>query len=138
MDPTALTAFLAPALGFLLGVGGKLAEHASESLGDGAWEQAKKLWSKLRGKVDADDTATEAAQRLAEAPDDEEARAALTFRLRRILAEDQELASALASDWEEARTQTTAIASAERSVALAGNNVGNVINTGDRGEPPAG
>ncbi|HEX6712371.1 MAG TPA: hypothetical protein VF066_03260 [Thermoleophilaceae bacterium] len=136
MDPAALTAFLAPALGFLLRAGGKLAEQASEALGDGAWEQAKKLWSKLSGKVEGDETAKQAAERLAETPEDEAARGALTFRLQRILADDPALAAALAKDWEEARAQTTAIASAERAVALAGQNVGNVIITGDRGEPP--
>jgi hypothetical protein len=136
MDPAALTIFLAPALRFLVDAGGKLAEGAADKLGDAVWEQAKNLWSKLRGKVDADPTASEAAGRLAEAPDDGEAQAALTFRLRRILADNPDLAAALERDWEQARTQTTAIASAERSVALAGQNVGNVIITGDGVDPP--
>jgi hypothetical protein len=136
MDPAALTVFLAPALRFLLDAGEKAAEHAATALGDGVWEQAGRLWSKLRGKVEADPTATEAVGRLAEAPDDGEAQAVLTFRVRRFLADDPELAAALEREWEDARTQTTAIASAERSVALAGENVGNVIITGDRVDPP--
>jgi hypothetical protein len=136
MDPAALTTFLAPALSFLLGAGEKVLGRASDSLAEGALEQAKKLWSKLGGKIEADPMAQEAAKQLADEPDDAEAQAALTFRLRRLLADDPELAAELERDWEGAREQTTAIASAERSVALAGHNVDNVIITGDRVEPP--
>lgn len=136
MDAGALTTFLAPALGFLMGVSDDVSERATGSLGAAIWSQASRLWSRLGPSVEADPAARDAAEQLRDAPEDLEARAALAFRLRRILAEDPELASALDSDWEAARGQTTAVAAAERSVALAGRNVGNVIVTGDRGEPP--
>jgi len=135
MDVSALITFLAPALGFLLGVGEQVAEQAKGKLGDAAWESARRLWHRLRPKIDDDPAAKAAVETLAEDPDDVEARAALTFLLRRVLADDPDLARLLEEEWESARTQTTAIASAERSVALAGRNTGNVIITGDRDEP---
>lgn len=135
MDVSALTAFLAPALGYLLEVGGQVAEQAKGKLGDATWESARKLWHRLRPKIDEDPAAKEAAQRLAVDPDDAEARAALTFLLRRALAEDPEFARELEGDWKSVRTQTTAVASAERSVALAGQNTQNVIITGDQDAP---
>ena len=67
---------------------------------------------------------------MAEQPDDEEARTALTFYLRRILREDVELQQALEADWAAARGQVSAIAAAERSVAIAGGSH-NVVVTGD-------
>lgn len=135
MDVSALITFLAPALGYLLGVGEQVAEQAKGKLGDAAWESARTLWHRLRPKIDGDPAAKAAVETLAEDPDDVEARAALTFLLRRALADDPDLARLLEGEWESARTQTTAIASAERSVALAGRNTGNVIITGDRDEP---
>jgi len=129
MDLSALTLLLAPALQFLLGVGEDVADRAKESLGEGAWSSARRLWDRLRGKVEADPGAQAAAEHLAEHPDDADARTALTFFVRRILAADPELARALEADWEEARSQTTAIASAERSAAVIGDS--NIVITGD-------
>lgn len=129
MDPAALTVFLAPALGFLLDAGKDVAERARQSLGEATWKQATKLWDKLRGKVESDPGASSAAERLAQVPDDVEARATLTFLLRRILEEDAALGAELARDWEEARSQTTAIASAEGAVAMVGSHR-NIVVTG--------
>jgi|SRR5215218_2963122 len=130
MDVAALTIFLAPALKFLLDVGGDVTERARTSLGEAGWEQARALWGRLRGKVEKDPAALSVAERVAEQPEDAEARTALTFFLRQILRDDPELERALAADWESARGHVTAIASAERSVAIAGGS-GNVVITGD-------
>jgi hypothetical protein len=135
MEIAALTAFLAPALSFLLGIGNHAADEAAKTLGDATWEQARKLWGRLRGKVEADPATLAAAEQLAAQPADSGARTVLSFLLSRALADDPELAALLEEDWKSARTQTTAIASAERAVALSGENSGNVIITGDRGGP---
>lgn len=129
IDVSALTIFLAPALQFLLGVGEHAADRAEESLGEGAWSSARRLWDRLRGKVEEEPGAQSAAEHLAEHPDDPDARAALAFFVRKILAADPALARGVETDWEVAKTQTTAIASAERSAAVIGD--ANVVITGD-------
>jgi hypothetical protein len=131
MDVAALTMFLAPALRFLLSVGEDAVEQARKSLGEETWDQARKLWARLRGKVEENSVARSATEQLAARPDDDEARFALTFFLRHLLAQDVDLAQELEAAWEEARSQTTAIASAERSAAVIGE--GNITITGNVG-----
>ena len=128
MEIAALTAFLAPLLGDLLrGV----ADRAKEGVTDAAWEQARKLWARLRPKVEDNADAKAATDVLAENPDDAEARATLTFLLRRMLAEDPELAAAVTADWQ----HISAIASGDRAVALVDSD-NNVVITGDNVAPP--
>jgi hypothetical protein len=134
MDVSALATFLAPALPFLLGVGDDLAQRAKATLGEAVWENARRLWDRLRAKVDGDDAAKAAAEEVAARPEDPEARAAWTFLLRRMLAADPDLAAEVSRAWEDARAATIAVASGERAVALAGENQGNIIITGDRAE----
>jgi hypothetical protein len=128
VEIAALTALLAPLLGDLLrGV----TDRAKEGVTDAVWEQARKLWARLRPKVDGNADATAAAHALATNPDDPEARATLTFLLRRMLADDPELAAAVTADWQ----HINAIASGERSAALVGSD-NNVVITGDNVAPP--
>jgi hypothetical protein len=136
MEIAALTAFLAPLLGDLLG---DLAGRAKTSVGDAVWEQGRKLWARLRPKVDDDAAAAAAAKQLAANPADPGAQARLTVLLSEILDANPDVKRALTEEWQAARdapATATAIASAERSVALAGHNVGNWINTGDAPPPP--
>ena len=128
MEIAALTAFLAPLLGDLLrGV----ADRAKEGVTDAVWEQARKLWARLRPKVDANADAKAATDALADNPDDAEARATLTFLLRRMLDDDPELRAAVTADWQ----QISAIASGDRSAALV-NSDNNIVITGDNVAPP--
>jgi hypothetical protein len=89
------TSFLVPALPYLATAGEKGAEVLGEKLGAGAWETAKAIWQKLSPAMEASPSATEAAQEVVSAPDDPDAQAALRHQLKKILAADASLASAL-------------------------------------------
>lgn len=91
-----LTHFLSPALPHLLDVGKKVAEDAGKKLTAAAVEKAKALWSRLGSAVRGRPAAAEAAADVAAAPHDEDARAAFRLQLRKILAEDEDLAKELA------------------------------------------
>ena len=134
MDIVALTAFLAPYLGRLLkpvedGLG-----DAAERLGDKAWEFAQQLWGRLRGHVQAKPAAAEVANDVAAAPNDEQARQALAYQLKKLLNEDAELAEQVRMLWDQAsrdpdlKVQVTA--QGDRSVAVGGN-VSGKVSTGD-------
>jgi len=69
--------------------------EAGKKLGEEGWELAKKLWGKLQPKVEANPQAKGAADAVAGAPDEEDARAGLRFQLREILKADPDLASEL-------------------------------------------
>jgi hypothetical protein len=128
VEIAALTAFLAPLLGDLLrGV----ADRAKDGITDTVWEQTRKLWARLRPKVDGNADAKAAAETLATDPDNGEARATLTFLLRRMLDEDPELKAAVAADWK----SISATASGDRSVALVDSD-NNIVITGDNVAPP--
>jgi len=93
MNVAVLMSFLAPFLPSLLNLGTKAAESAAEKFGEDAWEKAKSLWTKLRPKVEAKPLAQGAAQELAQNPDDEDAREALTKQFQKILDADPALAT---------------------------------------------
>ena len=90
-----LTTFLAPFLPYLLKQGERAGEAAVDHLGAAAWRQAQALWKRLRPKGEDKEAAKEAAEDVAAAPDDELARSALQLQLRKLLADDPDLAAAL-------------------------------------------
>ena len=130
MDPSALFAFLAPALGFLLTTGKSVSERAVDSLGAHAWEHAQRLWGRLRPALETRAAAEEAARDLAERPDDEEARAALGWQLRKAVDADPALAADLEQLWSAAR-RGGVVAGAERSIAVGGAIAHSTVITGD-------
>ena len=87
-----VTRFLTPFLPYLLKAGEKAAEEAGKELGSDAWERARGLWSRLRPQIEAKPTAREAVTNAAAAPQDEDAQAALRLQLRKLLAENEDLA----------------------------------------------
>jgi hypothetical protein len=89
-----LAPFLAPLLPYLLKAGEKAAEEAGKKLGGDAWERAKALWAKLRRK----ERVAQAAQDLAESPDDDDAQAALRLQLKKVLQADPSLAAEVAAE----------------------------------------
>lgn len=99
MVPAALAAqvvtVLAPALPYLLKAGERASEEAGSRLGAQAWEQASALWTKLRPRVEEQPAVLEAAQEVAERPEDEDAQAALRVQLRKLLSKDSALAAEL-------------------------------------------
>jgi hypothetical protein len=90
-----LTTVLAPFLPHLIGKVEAGAEKAIDTLGAAAWERAQALWQKLRPKVEGKEAAREAAEAVADSPDDEPARGALEFQLRRLLEDDPDLRATL-------------------------------------------
>jgi hypothetical protein len=75
MEITTLIAFLSPFLPFLLKLGDKAAEKATESaagkFGEASWAKAQAVWEKLSPKVEAKESAKEAVLDVANAPEDE-------------------------------------------------------------------
>ena len=125
-----LTTALVPFLPYLLKAGEKAAEGTGKAVADKGLELAKSLWSKMGPKVEAKSDALEAAQDLAQTPDDEDAQAALRRQFKKLLAEDSSLAEEVQRSLEGAGINVTA--SGDRSVAIGGDAKGNTIVTGDR------
>ena len=121
-----LTTFLAPFLPYLLKKGEQAADAAIERFGQAAWKRAQALWAKLRPKVEDKEAAREATEDVAAAPDDELARSALQLQLRKLVADDPDLAAELAELLEDGR----------RAGIMADN--GAVVVVADRGGVAAG
>ncbi len=100
----ALVTTLAPALPFLVSGGKELVEEAGKALNV---ELVKKLWGKLRPRVEEKPAAAEAAQEVARAPEDGDALGALRIQLRKILESDPALAAELAGLVEAGGTRIT-------------------------------
>jgi hypothetical protein len=100
MEIATLVAFLSPFLPFLLKLGGKAAEKATETaagkFGEASWTKAQAVWEKLGPKVEAKEAAKEAAVDVANAPEDEDFQVALKVQLKKLLAEDEVLVKAIA------------------------------------------
>ncbi len=100
MDIATLIAFISPFLPFLLKLGGKAAEKATETaagkFGEASWSKAQAVWQKLSPKVEAKESAKEAAIDVANAPEDEDLQVALRVQLKKLLAQDEALVNAIA------------------------------------------
>jgi hypothetical protein len=81
-----LVEVLAPFLPFLVHMGQEAAEQAGRQLSADAWDDAKALWDRLAGRLEERPAAAEAVQDVTEAPEDEDARAALRLQLRKLWA----------------------------------------------------
>jgi hypothetical protein len=99
MEIATLTAFISPFLPFLLKLGGKAAEKATESaagkFGEASWAKAQAVWDKLSPKLEAKDSAKEAAVDVANAPEDEDLQVALKVQLKKLLDQDEALENAI-------------------------------------------
>lgn len=139
MDPASLTAFLAPLLPALLNIGGRVAQETVEAVGEDAVGLGRRIWDKLRGRVEEKPAATEAVNDVAERPDDEDRQAALRIQLRKLLEEDPELAAELSGLWEEGKAKgvvnVNVTASGAGSVAVGRDAQGTNITT-TTGTPP--
>lgn len=132
IDVAALTAFLAPALPYLLDAGERTARAAAEALGEGAWRVAQDLWGRLRGAVDGREAAREAAEDVAAQPDDEDARVALKRQLEKLLAADDRLAAEVEARFATAQQQgVVSVVVGTRGVGSGGDITGSTIITGD-------
>lgn len=97
MDIAMLVKFLAPCLPFLMAVGNKAVEGASQKLGEDVWTKAKAIWAKLQPKVETKPIAKGAVQELANSPSDADALDTLQKQLKKLLDEDKTLAAEIAS-----------------------------------------
>ena len=111
MDIALLVKFLAPCLPFLLKVGNKAVEGASEKVGEDVWNKAKAIWAKLRPKVEVKEAAKEAVIDVAQKPEDKDLQASLRVQLKKILDADTALAEEIAKIWEETATSSNNSAS---------------------------
>jgi hypothetical protein len=100
MEIATLIAFLSPFLPFLLKLGGKAAEKATETaagkFGEASWAKAQAVWEQLSPKVEAKESAKEAALDVANAPEDKDFQVALKVQLKKLLAQDEALVNAIA------------------------------------------
>lgn len=101
MEIATLTTFLTPFLPYLLKLGQGAAETATETaankFGDAAWKKAQSVWAILSPKVETKASAQEAATDVANDPEDADAQAALRNQLKKLLANNEALASKLAT-----------------------------------------
>jgi hypothetical protein len=125
---------LVPFLKGLLSSGEDVAEELGEEAGRKGWSFARKLWGRLRGKVEERPAAREAVEDVAARPDDQRARVALEWQVQKLLEEDAGLAEdvqKLLQDAETANVITvTVTASGERSIAVGGNVSNSKFRTG--------
>jgi hypothetical protein len=129
---SSLTTALVPLLPYLLKAGEKAAEETGKAVANQSLEWGKSLWSKLKPKVEAKPEALEAAQDIAQSPDDQDAQAAFRRQLKKLLTEDQSLAEEVSRWLEQGKAAgITVTASGERSVAIGGDVKGSTIVTGD-------
>ena len=105
MDISLLVKILAPCLPFLMTVGNKAAEGASQKVGEDIWNKAKAIWGKLQPKVKAKEAAQEAAGDVAKNPEDEDSQVALRVQLKKILEANPELAEEITKILEESAPQ---------------------------------
>jgi hypothetical protein len=115
----AVTIFLAPALPFLVSGGEEAVRRAGKKIGEDGLEIAKKLWEKLRPKVEENPRAQEAAAEAAAQPDDPDVQAALRLQIRKILEADAALAAELDRLVETARRGSSYQATVTGSGAIA-------------------
>jgi hypothetical protein len=129
---SSLTTALVPLLPYLLKAGEKAAEETGKTVANQSVEWAKSLWTRLKPKIEAKPDALDAAQEIAQSPEDQDAQAALRRHLRKLLTEDQSLAEEVSSWLEQGKAAgMTVTASGERSVAIGGDVKGRTIVTGD-------
>ena len=125
MDIALLVKVLAPALPLLMGLGQKAIEKGAEKLGEkGAESLVAKIWHRLQPKVEAKPAAIEAAADVANAPEDEDAIAALRQQLKKILEapENADLAAEIAK----LLAESAQVTAAKYNVQIKDSNVGAV------------
>lgn len=92
-----LVRFLSPFLPHLLDVGKKAVENVTDvvsgKFGEAAWTKAQRIWGRLHPKLEEKSSVKEAVEDAVKHPDDEDYQAALRVQLKKLLEQDQTLAS---------------------------------------------
>jgi hypothetical protein len=129
---SSVTTALVPLLPYLLKAGDKAAEETGKLVAGQSWEWGKSLWTKLKPKVEAKPAALEAAQDVAQEPEDQYAQAAFRQQLKKLLTEDQSLAEEVSRWLDQGKAAGINVyATGERSVAIGRDFTGTII-TGDQ------
>lgn len=115
----ALMIALAPVLPHLVTGGTEAVKTTGKKMGEEAFELGRKLWAKLRKPVEESPRALGAAEEVAEAPEDGDARAGLRRQLMKILEADPGLASEVAKLLDPAGRGTSYQANLQGSGAIA-------------------
>ena len=123
MDISLLVKFLTPCLPFLLNVGNKAVEGASQKLGEDVWRKATVVWSKLQPKVEGKAATLEAAKDVANDPEDEDLQTALRVQLKKILEGEPTLAAEIAQILSEKSTTGTGGDNIQQDASGTGNQV---------------
>jgi hypothetical protein len=148
----ALVIALAPVLPHLVTGGTEAVKAAGKKVGEETFELGRKLWARLGKRVEESPRALGAAEEVAEAPEDGDARAGLRRQLVKILEADPELASEVAKLLDSAGRGTSyqaylqgsgaiaqgpgAVAAGEGGVAVGGSVTGDVsAGRPGRGDP---
>ncbi len=137
MDIARMAQTLAPLVPYLLKGGVNLAKSAAgelgKNLGADVWDGLKALTNKIRQKAEERPALKEALADAQATPQDEEVLTAFRWQLKKLLADDPELAAEVAHLLAEVEAGgRTVIASGKRSVAVGGDVSGSTIITGDR------
>lgn len=123
----AITTQLKPALPTLLGyVTGGIATGALQRAGEDLYNHTREIWTRLHGKRPQFD---EAAEELAQNPDDADAEASFRYQLRKLLEENQGLAADLQKLLPVQPSSTTVVGN--RNITVAGGATRSTLNTGD-------
>jgi hypothetical protein len=117
----ALVALLAPLLPFLIKAGEKSVEEIGKKVGESAWNLAKKIWSRLAPKINANPAAKESVNDLIKSPKDDDYIAAFRVQIKKLLESDPSLAKELYS-------QLNNINNAARDINI---NIGNINVNGN-------
>jgi len=126
-----LVSLLAPFLSQLLGRGEQVLEAGAERLGGAALDLARRVWAKVSPQVEAKEAAREAADELAERPDDERAQGALELQLQKLLSAAPGLAGELQTLLDDGKR--SGVLAADGSMVIIGGDV-----RADRGGVAAG
>lgn len=96
MDIVALTALLTPCLPFLLRAAESASTDIGKDIGKDVWATVKKIWDKLKPKIDQKDSARIAAEQVAANPKSEGRQQFFREELEALLQENPDLAAAIA------------------------------------------
>lgn len=103
------------------------AEEVGSAIASAGLDQAKALWSKLSHWIMGHDDARKAAQEVAQAPKDDDAKAALRLQIRKLLTANPALADELAG----MLGGNKVVASGAGAIAIGGSVSGSTIITGN-------
>jgi hypothetical protein len=115
-----LTSLLAPFLSSLLKLGHPVAEEAGKALGvklgEGSWEQAKKIWMKLNPQIESRRLAKASVEELANDENNTEAKDALCAQLNSIFENNPSLANEITLIIQEKSSTTSKVISVSQTV----------------------